>query len=185
MGKKRRVELAVPQDMGPTIERTMKPDYEWKNGKRVKINTILALERAGDISGDAVTAAKWWICDFVFYHEGHLDLLKDVLPSGYTKGDIHTFAIARGHAGERIGMIQDRLGGAAHQRLVLMLAQEMSFSKMGELLYPEKGREGRRTVSAQCSFILEQLTDAYSAVRKEIREKIDRHKALAVGDSRC
>ena len=181
MGKNRHAARAEAQEIGPTIERTMKPDYEWIDGKRVKINSVLALERSGDIGGDAVTAAKWWLCDYVFSHYGHLDILKDVLPEGYEPGNIHTFAISRGNAGERINRVRDKLGMVAHNRLVMLLVEELSFSEMGAILYPTKGREGRRAASAQCAFVLEQVCEAYIAVRREIREEIDRNKALRMG----
>ncbi|UMM08437.1 hypothetical protein MKW11_14810 [Gluconobacter frateurii] len=173
--------LPKAEDNSPTPERVAKGDYEWQGKKRVKLNTVNALHMAGDIDGDAVTAAKWWICDYVFAHHGYLDILNDVLPSDYVKGDVHTFAISRGNAAERVGMIRDRLGLCAHVRLEMMLARELSFSAMAQALVPSKGAQGRKVVSAQCALILEQLSDAYTQVRQEIRGSIERHKALVLG----
>ena len=174
---------ARAEDNSPTPERMAKGDYEWQGKKRIKLNTVNALHMAGDIDGDAVTAAKWWICDYVFANYGYLDILGDVLPADYVKGDVHTFAISRGNAAERIGMIRDRLGLCAHIRLEMMLARELSFSAMADVLVPAKGAQGRKVVSAQCALVLEQLNGAYSNVRKEIRDRIERNKALVLGPS--
>ncbi|MFT8326713.1 hypothetical protein [Gluconobacter oxydans] len=174
---------AKAEDNSPTPERMAKGDFEWQGKKRVKLNTVNALHMAGDIDGSAVTAAKWWICDYVFANHGYLDILNDVLPSDYVKGDVHTFAISRGNAAERIGMIRDRLGLCAHVRLEMMLARELSFSAMAEALVPAKGTQGRKVVSAQCALVLEQLCDAYTQVRREIRDRIERNKALVLGPS--
>ncbi|GBQ90882.1 hypothetical protein [Gluconobacter albidus] len=174
---------AKAEDNSPTPERLEKVDYEWQGKKRIKLNTVNALHMAGDINGDAVTAAKWWICDYVFANHGYLDILSDVLPSDYVKGDVHTFAISRGNAAERIGMIRDRLGLCAHVRLEMMLAKELSFSAMAEALVPDKSAHGRRIVSGQCALILEQLCGAYAGVRKEISDRIERNKALVLGPS--
>lgn len=174
---------AKAEDNSPTRERMAKGDYEWQGKRRIKLNTVNALHMAGDIDGDAVTAAKWWLCDYVFANHGYLDIMRDVLPPGYEKGNEHTFAISRGNAAERIGMIRDRLGLCAHVRLEMMLARELSFSAMAEALVPAKGAQGRKVVSAQCALVLEQLADAYVAVRKEIRDRIERNKALVLGSN--
>ncbi len=174
---------AKAEDNSPTPERVAKGDYEWQGKKRIKLNTVNALHMAGDINGDSVTAAKWWICDYVFANHGYLDILVEVLPKDYVKGDVHTFAISRGNAAERIGMIRDRLGLCAHVRLEMMLARELSFSAMAEALMAGKPRDGRKIISGQCAFILEQLSGAYAGVRKEIRDRIERNKALVLGAS--
>ncbi|MBF0892497.1 hypothetical protein HKD28_13925 [Gluconobacter sp. LMG 1744] len=169
---------AKAEDNSPTPERLSKGDYEWQGKKRIKLNTVNALHMAGDINGDAVTAAKWWICDYVFANHGYLDILSDVLPSGYEKGNVHTFAISRGNAAERIGMVRDRLGFCAHVRLEMMLARELSFSAMGAALYPALGKALQRgKVSAQCALVLEQLPAAYTDTRREIRQRIERNAA--------
>lgn len=181
----RKTAFVVPraEDNSPTPERVEKADYEWQGKKRIKLNTVNALHMAGDIDGAAVTAAQWWICDYVFAHHGYLDILSDVLPTDYVKGDVHTFAISRGHAAERIGMIRDRLGLCAHVRLEMLLARELSFSAMAEALVPEKAAHGRRIVSGQCALVLEQLSDAYTVVRREIRGDVQRQKDLVLGPS--
>ncbi|MBF0885525.1 hypothetical protein HKD30_06935 [Gluconobacter sphaericus] len=167
---------ARAEDNSPTPERMAKPDFETVGGKRIKLNTVNALHMAGDIDGDAVNAARWWICDYVFANHGYLDILNDVLPSDYVKGDVHTFAISRGNAAERIGMIRDRLGLCAHVRLEMMLARELSFSAMGAALYPDLGKALQRgKVSAQCALIVAQLPAAYADTRREIRQAIERN----------
>lgn len=168
-------------DILPTPERTLKPDYEWQDGKRVKLNTLRALANSGDISGEAESAAKWWLCDFIFYTFGRLDIMGALLPDDYTPGDIHTFAISRGKAGERIGMVKAHLGTITHDRLVMLLVEEMSFTEMGRILFPNKGTDARKHATAQCALILEQLAPAYTAVRRQLKARKQKNRELATG----
>lgn len=163
--------VARAEDNSPTPERQAKPDYEWCGKKRIKSNAVNALHMAGDISGEAVEAAKWWIADYVFAHNGHLDILSGALPRDYERGNVHTFAIARGRAAERISQVRERLGLCAHLRLEMLLARELSFSAMAETLYPVLGStQGRTKASAQCALVLEQLADTYRSIRRERKQ---------------
>jgi len=155
-------------DNAPTLERTLKDDYDGvglrggKLKKRAKQYTVQSLYDAGEIGADALNAAAWWYADYIFSTVGHLDLMRDALPENYEPGDIHTFAISRGHAGARISRVRDRLGFCAHVRLEMMLAREMSFSAMGRSLFPNLSDGLRRKkVAAQCSLVLEQLALSY------------------------
>lgn len=169
----------IVRDLEPTKERTLKPDYEQAGKKRIKINTVNALHQAGDISGDAVTAAEWWYADYIKATHGHMDCLNEPLPRGYIKGDIHTYAISRGKAGERISIIREQIGLCAHLRLEMLLVREMSFSAMGRALFPQLGSSQARTkIAAQCALLLEML----SSVQKDMRKKKSQEKRLVLAD---
>lgn len=170
------------EDNGPTPERKAKDDYDDRNVRgnalraRARQNTVKALYDAGDIGAEALNAAEWWYSDWVFSTVGHLDLMDQSLPDDYEKGDVHTFAISRGHAGARISRIRERLGFCAHVILELMLAREMSFSAMARALMPDAGQsEARAKITGQCALILEQLAGCYVRTEKNtstLRQKV-------------
>jgi len=166
--RKPRFLIAKADDVGPTPERRLKEDYDdltlrgTKLRERTRQNTVKALYDAGDIGADALNAAQWWYADYIFSTVGHLDLMQECLPENYLRGDVHTYAISRGHAGARISRVRERLGFCAHVRLELMLAREMSFSAMAGHLFPDLASStARMKIASQCSLVLEQLAASY------------------------
>lgn len=151
--------------MSPTPERVAKPDFEKDyQGLFAKARTVQSLHSAREISGDAVTAASWWLSDFVFAREGYGDWLRDLAPDGYLKGDVHTFSFQRGQASARVSRIRARLTEPAHELLVMLLADGMSFTAIAELKYPNRHSEkGRRLIRGQSALVLEQLAEYYSS----------------------
>lgn len=62
------------ETMSPTPERVAKPDFEKDHhGLFARARTVQSQHNAHEISGDAVTAASWWLSDFVFAQEGYGD----------------------------------------------------------------------------------------------------------------
>lgn len=160
------------ETMSPTPERVAKPDFEKDHhGLFARARTVQSLHSAREISGDAVTAASWWLSDFVFAREGYGDWLRDLAPDGYLQGDVHTFAFQRGQAGARISRIRARLTEPAHELLVMLLADGLSFTAIAKLKYPCKHFEqGKRLVRGQAAIVLEQLA-GYYAGRESVENK--------------
>lgn len=83
-----------------------------------------------------MTTANRWYHDYVFSQSGILEIDAE-LPEGYVKGDVHTFAIARGKAGERISLVRSMLTENEHRWLIFLLVREFSMSELGASLWPE------------------------------------------------
>lgn len=168
--------------LGPTPERMAKSDYDTIGRDRRKSDTVKALSRSGDIGNEAVEAAGRWYVDYIMAAHGYQDCMKEMLPSDYERGNVHTYAISRGKSGARIALIRERLGLCAHTRLELMLAQELSFSAMARILFPKMGATAtaRTKVSAQCAIVLEALAATY---REERRERALQKTLVAVGSN--
>lgn len=159
---------------GPTTERTLKPDYETvgmgKRKRRVKAKTVQTLHESGDISGEAVTAANRWLEDYIFFKGGYADYLNDPLDRDYIRGNIHTFAVARGKAGGRIAEVRKALGPGSHMRLEMLLVESMSFSAIGQKLWPQKSQpDASKCARSQCVLLLEQLANFYVEKHKNNR----------------
>ncbi|GBQ06958.1 hypothetical protein [Saccharibacter floricola] len=171
-----------PPSNKPTKERIAKDDYETFGKKRLKLNTVKALHRAGDIGGEEVTAARRWLEDFVFADYGYADYTQEPLDKDYIRGNLHTFTISRSHASARIGEVQDVLGLCAHIRLKMLLVDELSFSAMGRELYPQKGKtEANAHARAQCALLLEQLAGFYL---EKHREKLRARRATIASQAK-
>lgn len=169
------ITASVPSN-APTAERVVKDDYETLGTKRLKLNTVNALHKAGDIGGEEVSAARRWLEDFVFAEYGYADYLREPLDKDYIRGNLHTFAVSRSHASARIGEVQDTIGLCAHIRLKMLLIDELSFSAMGRRLYPCKGKtEANAHARAQCSLLLEQLAGFY--LEKHRQQRLARRTA--------
>lgn len=158
----------------PTKERSMKDDFELSGSEespvRRKINTIKSLYEMGDIDDDARNAAERWLSDYLFSHLGYADFLHAPLPRDYIRGDIHTFHISRGKAGQRIAAVRENLGDCTHKRLVMLLVEESSFTTMGAKLYPDSPKStSRARASAQSVLLLEQLACFYQKLRSRKR----------------
>ncbi|QDH17421.1 hypothetical protein [Swingsia samuiensis] len=179
--KKRRFIPAFAEDVSPTPERTAKPDYETCGKKRVKVNTLKALEQSGDITSEDVTSAERWYSDYILFTSGYADALHESKDSDYIRGDVHTFAISRGKAAERISLCRERFGLCVHLRLEMMLVNGLSFSAMGEKLFPDvASTQARAKTSAQCAMALQMLTAFY---REQAQERVKQKKLVPVGNS--
>lgn len=164
-------ELFYKNHCEATKERKKKDDYEKIAGKLQKLNTIHALHNIGDINSEALNSAERWLNDYIFAHMGYADFLDMPLPKNYIKGDIHTFNLSRGKASARISAVRKNLGDCAHMRLIMLLINEWSFSKIGETLYPNISKSSSRAkASAQCALLLEQLTSFYKTGKKDIEK---------------
>lgn len=167
--KRPRLEIRRAQDNGPTPERAGKSDYEdVKEGKisvRRKRNILDTLEKSGAIDGSVVTIANRWYADYVFSQSGILEIGQDI-PEGYVKGDVHTFAIARGKAGERISLVRHVIGENAHRWLVFLLIRQFSLSAIGASLWPDCCRQEQCARSSkQAQIVLEALAGWYIKAR--------------------
>ncbi|WP_086653091.1 hypothetical protein [Acetobacter malorum] len=168
--KRPRHEIRQAQDMGPTPERAAKPDYdtvaEGKKTVRRKRCILATLERSGRIDGSVVTIANRWYHDYVFSQSGILEIDAE-LPEGYVKGDVHTFAIARGKAGERISLVRSMLTENEHRWLIFLLVREFSMSELGASLWPELCRTQQiARCEKQAEIVLKKLVNAYPAAQK-------------------
>lgn len=163
-------EIRVADNNGPTPERAAKPDYdsvvEGKKTVRRKRSILATLERSGRIDGSVVTIANRWYHDYVFSQSGILEIDAE-LPEGYVKGDVHTFAIARGKAGERISLVRSMLTENEHRWLIFLLVREFSMSELGASLWPELCRTQQiARCEKQAEIVLKKLVNAYPAAQK-------------------
>lgn len=155
------------QPMGPTPEREAKSAWSGKDPKRV-LTTVQALLNAGDITQDAANAAERWYRDYVFGHCDYIEFGADHVADTTTRHDAVSWQVTRANAWGRIVDVRQALGVCAHQRLRMMLVDEMTFNQMGRALFPGIAESsGRRKIGAQCTFILEQLCEHYKASRKQ------------------
>ncbi|AOX17724.1 hypothetical protein [Kozakia baliensis] len=148
-------------EMRPTPERLRRDNFQNEGDALRVVSTVQALYDAQDIGDDEKAAAERWRREHLFATLGVVD---GPVRVGVTdeKGDVHTWMLSRGKCAERLSRLKDTLGLGAQVRLEMMLAREMSFSAMARLLYPSLSEaRARMKVSAQCSFLLEQLVNFY------------------------
>ncbi|MCG4261356.1 hypothetical protein K6W36_12350 [Acetobacter senegalensis] len=170
IASKPRHEIRRAQDNGPTVERAEKADYEsvpeGKKMVRRKRSILTTLENSGRIDGSVVTIANRWYHDYVFSQSGVLEIDADLL-DGYVRGDVHTFAIARGKAGERISLVRSMLTENEHRWLVFLLVREFSMSELGGSLWPEMCRSQQiARCERQAEIVIMKLASAYMAAKK-------------------
>ncbi|WP_215762208.1 hypothetical protein [Acetobacter sp. P1H12_c] len=167
--KRPRHEIRHAQDMGPTPERAARSDWSGKAPKRV-LTTVQALLNAGDITQEAANAADRWYRDYVFGYHDYREFAPDHVADTTTRHDAVSWQVVRANACGRIVDVRQALGVCAHQRLRMMLVDELSFRQMGEALFPAVSKSTSSTkVSSQCSFLLEQLHSFYSSQRADKR----------------
>ncbi|WP_291365332.1 hypothetical protein [Acetobacter sp. UBA5411] len=178
--QKRRVVIRQAEDMGPTPERIAKGDFETGSPPRV-LTTVTAMLRSGDITQDEADAADRWYRDYQLAFLTGYTLSRYGQANTYEaphedhdpntqrlRHDAVSFAVVRGQAAGRISEIRSRLGMCGHQRLKMMLVDEMSFSRIGEAIYPKKSQpDAVRSAKFQCAIILEQLREFYQSSANE------------------
>ncbi|MFT9115233.1 MAG: hypothetical protein ABF443_14200 [Acetobacter malorum] len=160
-----RCQIAQAVDNGPTVERASKPDFDTEQiGKklnRVKRDLLHRLEKSGAIDSGAVTAANRWHGDYVFSQSGVLEINQEI-PEDYVKGDVHTYAIARGKAGERVSLVRHVIGENAHRWLIFLLVRQFSLTSIGESMWPECCRQTQcKNAAKQAEIVLNMLSDIY------------------------
>ncbi len=164
--------------MGPTPERERRSDWSGKTPKRV-LTTVQALLNAGDITQDAANAADRWYRDYAFGYHDYREFAPDHVADTTTRHDAVSWQVVRATACGRIVDVRQALGVCAHQRLRMMLVDELSFRAMGEALFPKLNTTvARGKLSAQCSLILEQLSEYYRALNRSKEKTCTPHADL-------
>lgn len=163
--------LAALAPATPTPERLARSQFVGTHPMRV-LRTVQAFLHAGDISQSAVDAAERWYQDYIFGYCDYKEIPPDHRPSTLTRHDSVSWQLVRGKAMARISAVQAALGLCAHQRLRMMLVDELSFRAMGAALFPAlAASSAQRKIAAQCALVLEQLEALEDAARKAARAK--------------
>lgn len=163
--------LAALAPATPTPERLARSQFVGTHPMRV-LRTMQALLHAGDISQSAADAAERWYQDYIFGYCDYKEIPPDHRPSTLTRHDSVSWQLVRGKAMARISAVQAALGLCAHQRLRMMLVDELSFRAMGAALFPAlAASSAQRKIAAQCALVLEQLEALEDAARKAARAK--------------
>lgn len=163
--------LAALAPATPTPERLARSQFVGTHPMRV-LRTVQALLHAGDISQSAADAAERWYQDYIFGYCDYKEIPPDYRPSTLTRHDSVSWQLVRGKAMARISAVQAALGLCAHQRLRMMLVDELSFRAMGVALFPAlAASSAQRKIAAQCALVLEQLEALEDAARKAARAK--------------
>ncbi|GAB6854098.1 hypothetical protein JCM15831A_11220 [Asaia astilbis] len=164
-----------------TPERIAKPAYSRPASSRKKCDHLLNLRKAGDLDAEAETLACRWRNDYEFGTHGYGDFMRGPLPDDYIKGDAITFATSRGYACERIGLVRDSLGVDAHNLLVQLLSDDLSFAEIARMMFPDLNKTNAdKAVRQRAVMLLQILPNAYKAACRAQWEK----KSL-VDKSRC
>lgn len=147
--------------IGPTVERLRRDRFS-RSGEALRIvTTVDRLHKAGEISDDALAAARRWRCEYEYAELGTIDP-EYLCSSGQEKGDVHTWMLGRGKCADRLKKIRQGLGAALSVRIEMMLVREMSFPAMAELMFPACPKASARIkVAAQCALTLEKLSELY------------------------
>lgn len=140
--------------------------------------TVQGLLQAGDITQEAADAAERWCRDYVF---GYFDYLEHTTPAPQgqsVRHDAVSWQMVRAKAMARITAVRDALGLCAHQRLRMMLVDDLSFRAMGEALFSNiSSSSAQRKIAAQCALVLEQLAALEVTFRRaEQAKKAGRRK---------
>ncbi|PCD79840.1 hypothetical protein CO710_05950 [Acetobacter orleanensis] len=163
---------------GPTPERRARSEFVGTAPPRV-LRTVQALLQVGDITQLAADAAERWYRDYVFGYCDYVEFSDQHRPSTLTRHDAVSWQLVRARAMARITAVRDALGLCAHQRLRMLLVDELSFRAMGEALFPAiSAGSSQRKIAAQCALLLEQLAARQEAERKATKaDRATRNKA--------
>lgn len=160
----------------PTPERIAKDDYFGAHDSRKKCQNLLKLRNTGDIDSEAETMAERWLNDYQFSGFGYSDFMHTPTGADYIKGDVHTFAVSRGLAGERVSLVREIIGDVAHNLLVQVLFFDRSFVSVGRDLLPgTDDTTARKAIRERSLQLLQVLPSAYKTARK--MQKDDRKRA--------
>ncbi|WP_240554675.1 hypothetical protein [Acetobacter cibinongensis] len=162
--------VLVETECQPTPERRTHSQFVGSKPARV-LRTVQALLNSGDIPQTAADAAERWYQDYVFGYCGYKEFSPEHRPSTLTRHDAVSWQIVRGKAMARITDVQQALGLCAHQRLRMMLVDELSFRAMGVALFPTlSASSAQRKIAAQCALVLEQLEAFEVSARKAAKQ---------------
>lgn len=151
---------------GPTPERRARSEFVGTAPTRV-LRTVQALLQAGDITQPAADAAERWYRDYVFGYCDYVEFSDQHRPGTLTRHDAVSWQLVRARAMARVTDVREALGLCAHQRLRMLLVDELSFRAMGEALFPAiSAGSSQRKIAAQCALLLEQLAAREEAARK-------------------
>lgn len=166
-------------EITPTPERLARSEFVGTHPMRVR-RTVQALLNAGDITQSAADAAERWYQDYVFGYCDYKEFSQDHRTSTLTKHDAVSWQMVRGKAVARITSVREALGLCAHQRLRMMLVDELSFRAMGAALFPQlSASSAQRKIAAQCALLLEQLEAFEENARKAAKQARMARKAAA------
>lgn len=167
------------QDNGPTPERAAKSVFTRGNPPRV-LTTVQSLLNAGDITQDDANAGERWYRDYTFAYEGIIEFPENHVSDTTVKHDDLSWNMTRANAAGRLFDVRRALGERANQILRLMLVDELSFRQLGELFFPRLNiTVARGKMSAQCSMLLQQLSEFYQH-QKRSKEKTCTAHAVSV-----
>ena len=166
-----RYQIAQAVDNGPTVERLAKSIFTRGNPPRV-LTTVQSLLNAGDITQDAANAAERWYRDYIFGKNGYVEFAPDHVADTTTRHDDISWQVVRANAWGNVLDVKFKLGKCAHQRLEMMLVDELSFAQMGARILPGASQESsRKKLAAQCALLLEQLSEFYANLKRVARAK--------------
>lgn len=175
---KPRHEIRRAQDNGPTPERAGKSLFTRGEPPRV-LTTVQALLNAGDIGQDAANAGERWYRDYVFGKNGYVEFAPDHVSDQTTKHDDVSWQVVRANSWGLVIDVRLALGLCAHRRLEMMLIEEKSFAQMGRELSPHLNPTvARGKISAQCSLLLEQLSEYYRNIAHKKEKTCTPHADL-------
>lgn len=161
----------------PTPERLVRSDFTGTHPMRV-LRTVQGLLNAGDITQPAADAAERWYRDYVFGYCDYKEFLQTAPKASITRHDAVSWQMMRGKAMARITAVRNALGLCAHQRLRMLLVDELSFRAMGAALFPAlSASSAQRKIAAQCALLLEQLEAFEDAARKAAKQARAAHTA--------
>lgn len=162
---------ATPMSLAiPTPERLARSHFVGTEPMRV-LRTVQALLNAGDITQTAADAAEQWYKDYIFGYCDYNEVPPGYQPGTLTRHDAVSWQLVRGKAMARVEAVRAALGLCAHQRLRMMLVDELSFRAMGVALFPAvSASSAQRKIAAQCALLLEQLDAFAQAARKAAQQ---------------
>ena len=154
----------------PTPDRRARSHFVGTEPMRV-LRTVQALLNAGDITQTAADAAEQWYQDYIFGYCDYNEVPPGYQPQSLTRHDAVSWQLVRGKAMARLEAVRAALGLFAHQRLCMMLVDELSFRAMGVALFPTVAASfAQRKIAAQCALLLEQLDHFAQAARKAAQQ---------------
>ncbi|WP_233133372.1 MULTISPECIES: hypothetical protein [Acetobacter] len=157
---------------GPTAERLQHSDFITTSAPARVLRTVQALLHAGDITQSAADAGERWYQNYVFGYCNYTEWPENFQRVSLTRHDQVSWQLLRAQAMTRVTLVREALGLCAHQRLRMMLVDELSFRAMGSALFPAlSASSAQRKVAAQCALLLEQLEAFEEVQRKATKER--------------
>ncbi|UYH50835.1 hypothetical protein N5W20_06910 [Candidatus Kirkpatrickella diaphorinae] len=175
--KMTRPEPTAPTDEfacnGPTPERLTKTMFTHGAPRRV-LTTVQALINSGDVDQDCADAGERWFRDYTFAFFDYVEYREPWPVNNATRHDAVSWHVLRAMTCARVANVRRALGAAAELRLRLVYVEELSFVKMGKILFPHlSATVARGKTSAQIALVLEQLRDFYNEEHKNKKKEIE------------